>query len=396
MKTFLILMLGLSLVASTQAIAPVAPPAASPLTTDQLDQLLGPLALYPDSLIALILPASTVTSDIVLAVRYQSTKGDPAQIPNQTWDSSVKSLARYPNILQWLNQNLEWTTQLGDAFLSQPADVMDAIQQLRAQAKAAGHLVSTTQQQVVVDNGDISIEPANPQMIYVPQYDPDSIYDDGGYADGDPFITFGMGYAVGAWLNYGMDWRHHGLYMGDWGTGMDYRGRGSGDYGTLTNPQRWHPGAGSVMRERRTANQGTRVISHTQPLPGVAIPHGTARPGMSMPALFPQEAAMQATPPDYRGVISPGGALAALPLRRYRASGTRPPFHLVRQARSPARSTRIAGVVTSANPATADKSAVNRRQLPQSTDDPPRQLVGPLRCVPRPPQDPHPQPVRFM
>ena len=180
MKTILILLLGLCVGASMYAQAPAAPPTAPLLTADQLDQLLGPIALYPDSLIALILPASTVPSDIVLAERYQSAKGDPARIPNQSWSDSVKALTRYPTVLQWLNQNLDWTTQLGTAFISQPANVMDVIQQLRARVKAAGHLVSTTQQQVLVDGGDIYIQPADPQTIYVPQYDSDTIYDDGG------------------------------------------------------------------------------------------------------------------------------------------------------------------------------------------------------------------------
>jgi hypothetical protein len=277
MKTIVTLLLGLCLAASMQAITPAAPPTAPPLTTDQLDQLVGPLALYPDSLIALILPASTVPSDIVIAARFQTGNGDPAQIPDQPWDGSVKSLTRYPVVLAWLNQNLDWTTQLGDAFLSQPADVMDAIQQLRAQAIAAGHLVNTAQQQVVVDDGDISIQPTNPQMIYVPQYDSDMIYDDGGYADTDPFITFGMGYAAGAWLNYGMDWRHHGVYLGDWGTGADYLGRVNvaGGYANLSNGRRWQPGANSLLRASRAAHQGIRAVSHAAPLPGVTIPHGS-------------------------------------------------------------------------------------------------------------------------
>jgi len=261
MKIFLIPLLALCLVASTQAQAPVAPATAPLLTPDQLDQLLGPIALYPDSLIALILPASTVPSDIVLAERYQSGNGDPAQVPNQTWDDSVKALTHYPDVLQWLNQNLDWTTQLGDAFLSQPANVMDAIQQLRAQAKAAGHLVSTPQQQVVMDNADIDIEPADPNAIYVPQYDPDSIYEDGDYADSEPFITFGTGYPVGAWLNYDMDWQDNGVYMGDWRAGSDYRGRGGavGRNANLTNARPWHPNANSVQRQARTSSQRSRT-----------------------------------------------------------------------------------------------------------------------------------------
>ena len=276
MKTFLVLLLGLCMVSSAHAQAPVAPAGAPPLTPSQLDQLLGPLALYPDSLVALILPASTVPSDIVLAVRYQSGNGDPTEIPNQTWDNSVKALTHYPNVLQWLNQNLDWTTQLGDAFLTQPANVMEAIQQLRERAKAAGHLENTAQQQVVMDNGDISIEPANPDEIYMPSYDADTIYDDGGYGDG-PFIMFGAGFPVGVWLNYGMDWQNNGVYVGDWRSGSNYRGWGGtvGRNANITNTRAWHPNSDSLRRAAGTANRGTRAIASANALPGATIPHGT-------------------------------------------------------------------------------------------------------------------------
>jgi len=111
-------------------------PATQTLSPDTLKQLLAPIALYPDALIALILPASTVPSDVVLASRYVAGSGDPKQIPNQPWDKSVQSLASYPDVVTWMDKNLEWTTSLGQAFLVQPADVMNAIQQLRAQAQA--------------------------------------------------------------------------------------------------------------------------------------------------------------------------------------------------------------------------------------------------------------------
>ena len=125
--------------------SPVAPPPAaaesapSKLPPEALNQLLAPIALYPDALVALILPASTVPSDLVLAARYISSNGDPAQIANQPWDDSVKSLARYPDVVKWMDQNLEWTTQVGDAFLNQPADVMNTIQQLRATGNRRGN-----------------------------------------------------------------------------------------------------------------------------------------------------------------------------------------------------------------------------------------------------------------
>ncbi|MGB8353420.1 MAG: DUF3300 domain-containing protein, partial [Chthoniobacteraceae bacterium] len=166
MKTFaaffFTLCLGLFFAAPLHAQAPAAQDGAQLLSADELDDLLGPIALYPDSLIALILPASTVPSDIQQAAAYVNTGGDLSQIPNQPWDDSVKALTRYPDVLNWLNQNADWTAQVGDAFVNQPADVMDSIQQLRAKAKAEGNLVNTPQQEVGVDDGDITIDPADP------------------------------------------------------------------------------------------------------------------------------------------------------------------------------------------------------------------------------------------
>ena len=142
----------------------------------ELDQMLGPIALYPDPLIAQILPAATLPSEIVLADRYVNGGGDPNLIDQQPWDPSVKALARYPTVLKWMDDNLAWTTALGQAFLAQQQDVMDSIQRLRAQAQALGNLQSTPQENVVADDGTIEILPADPQMIYVPVYQPDMVY----------------------------------------------------------------------------------------------------------------------------------------------------------------------------------------------------------------------------
>src|ERR1039457_5006903 len=146
---------------SVRAQMAVPPPmsAYQPLADAQLDQLLGPIALYPDPLIAQILPASTLPTEIVLADRYVNSGGDPNQIDQQPWDPSVQALARYPNVLQWMDENLDWTTELGQAFLNQQPDVMDAIQRLRWSAYNLGNLQSPPQQQVIVDGGDIEIVP---------------------------------------------------------------------------------------------------------------------------------------------------------------------------------------------------------------------------------------------
>jgi len=259
-----------------QAQAPAAQNNGALRTPEELDDLLGPIALYPDSLIALILPASTVPADVQQAAQFVNASGDPSQIQNQPWDDSVKALTRYPTVLNWMSQNIDWTTQLGYAFLDQPSDVMDSIQQLRAKAMAEGNLVNTPQQQVVVDNGEISIESANPDEIYVPQYDPDVVYDDP-YEEGDaPFIDFSTGYPVGPWLNYGFDWRRRWLYTGDWHGAHDHHGHGGFGGNNGAAGQQWHPNAARVHESSRLrpANVAAAAVIRPKPLPGVTIPHG--------------------------------------------------------------------------------------------------------------------------
>ena len=200
---------------SVRAQMAVPPPMAAyqPLGEQQLDQLLGPIALYPDPLIAQILPASTLPTQIVLADRYVSGGGDPNQIDRQPWDASVRALARYPNVLKWMDDNLNWTTELGQAFLNQQQDVMISIQRLRLLAYNIGNLQSTPQQQVINDGGYIEIVPADPQVIYVPVYQPDQVYYQTCY--GPPFITFGIGWPIGWWLNCDFDWGNFNIIV--WG-----------------------------------------------------------------------------------------------------------------------------------------------------------------------------------
>ena len=228
---------------------PVASESAPPrLSAEELNQLLAPVALYPDPLIALILPASTVPSDLVLATRYLSSNGDPAQVANQPWDDSVKSLVRYPDVVKWMDQNLEWTTQVGEAFLDQPAEVMNAIQQLRARAIAAGNLIDTPQQRIVKEESCVCVRivPAEPEVIYVPQYDPEVVYVQPYAPYLRPALTFGVGFAVGPWLNYDCDWPRRRVCVGDWHPGWkhdwnpgwtwnrgwrgDWNRKGGGDY----------------------------------------------------------------------------------------------------------------------------------------------------------------------
>ena len=206
------LLLGPLPVDSLLAQAPPADDSAPLLSQADLEQLVAPIALYPDPLVALILQAATVPTDIVLADRYVQNGGDPNGIDSQSWDDSVKGLARYPDTLKMMDDNLDWTNQLGAAVLAQQADVMNAIQAQRAKAETLGNLQTTAQQQVVTDQGAIQILPADPQVIYVPVYDPQVVYVQ--QAPAVPFITFGLGLAVGAWLGGDCDWHNHGIYRG--------------------------------------------------------------------------------------------------------------------------------------------------------------------------------------
>lgn len=190
------------------------------LSRDELKELTGPIALYPDPLVALILPASTFPADIVLAARFADSNEDPALVESKPWDSSIKGLTRYPDVISWMDQNLEWTTQLGYAYLAQPDDVMDAIQDLRNQAATVGNLADTPQQRVVREETYIRIVPADPEYIYVPIYDPQVVYVERPVERS--FITFGTPWLVGAWLSYDFDWHRHRLYYGEWRGGWDY------------------------------------------------------------------------------------------------------------------------------------------------------------------------------
>lgn len=177
------------------------------LTAVELEELLGPIALHPDALVALILPASTAPSDIVLAVRRLQAGATAESLENEPWDDSVKALLRYPEILRWLDENLAWTKQLGETFAAQPAEVMNAVQRLRSRAQAAGTLKNTAQQRVVEVDEQIRIVPSRRDVIYVPRYDPRVVYLDRPVYVPTTFLTFGIGYSAGHWLAYDCDWR---------------------------------------------------------------------------------------------------------------------------------------------------------------------------------------------
>jgi hypothetical protein len=195
---------------------------------EEIDALVAPIALYPDSLISQIFMASTYPLEVVEASRWakqnKNLKGDAlAQaLEKQDWDPSVRSLVNFPDVLSNMSEKLDWTQKLGDAFLSQQKEVMDAVQRLRAKAQAAGNLQTTEQQKVIVEEKIIKIEPASPQVVYVPTYNPTVVYGawpypayppypwyPPGYAFGASMLAFGTGVALGAAWGYawgGANW----------------------------------------------------------------------------------------------------------------------------------------------------------------------------------------------
>jgi hypothetical protein len=300
MKTFFAILLGLCGVITVVAQSPSSG-ATALRTPEELDEIFAPIALYPDALVALILPAATVPSDIASAAEFLNANGDPAQIASQPWDESVKSLAHYPSVLKWMNENLPWTQQAGDAFSAQPSDVMQSIQQLRARAVAAGSLTDNPQQQVIMDGDDIRIVPAQPDIIYVPQYDPDLVYEDQPSFAG-PWLTFGEGFQEGVWLNYDLDWDSHGIWVGQWHPGWDYRHpawRHPGGGGPV-NGHPWRPVPGRRPVRPFDANRARPEIAHPKPFPGAPVRPAQPRGAPTPSAFHPASPAMNARP-DLRG-----------------------------------------------------------------------------------------------
>jgi hypothetical protein len=176
---------------------------------EEIEQLVAPIALYPDSLVSQILMASTYPLEVVQADRWlranKTLKGDAltAALETQTWDPSVKSLVNFPQVLDMMNQKLDLTQRLGDAFLAQQKDVLDAVQRLRARAQAQGTLQTTKEQTVIVEQPEaqttvIRIEPADPQVVYVPTYNPTVVYGAWPYPAYPPYAYYPPGYGVAA------------------------------------------------------------------------------------------------------------------------------------------------------------------------------------------------------
>ena len=294
--------------AETAAPAPAAtpagaeseqPPAKSSFTREELEKLLAPIALYPDPLLAQMLPASAYPVQIVQAQRWLDknkapvANNDYSGIDNQNWDPAVKALARFPGVIKMMSADLDWTTDLGDAEVNQPQDVAEVIQDLRAKAEAAGTLKTTEQQTVErveasappvagAPQGStapqatasyISIQPTDPSTVYVPTYDPSAVYQP--YSGIAPLLGFGAGIAVGAlWNNNYWNWGTGAIYPPVWAGYSGWSGNVNngnvnignnvnlGNVGNNVKPWRpngdYRPGMGSKPRNRRWPTREAR------------------------------------------------------------------------------------------------------------------------------------------
>lgn len=234
--------------AQTPAAPPQAAPAATPeadvFTAEELDKLLAPVALFPDALLAQMLPAAAYPIDIVKAHRWIGKNKAAVEQKNfedadrQDWDVSVKSMVRFPDLIKKMQDDLDWTTDLGEAFVEQPKDVADSIQRLRRKAMEAGALKSTPEQKVAVNDGSVVVQPANPEVVYVPQYDPEKAYKPS--PAGAALLGFGIGVLVGTALDDDdyWDWRGGYVYPPVWARPPGYYPPG---YRPGYNPPGYNP-----------------------------------------------------------------------------------------------------------------------------------------------------------
>jgi uncharacterized membrane protein YgcG len=279
-------------------------PQYTPQTADQLQQLVAPIALYPDSLVAQILAASTFPDQVVEADRWVEAHPDlkddalAQAVDQQPWDPSVKALAAFPTVLGNMDKNLSWASSLGDAYYNQQQDVMDAVQVMRQRAQEAGNLKTSPQQTVTTQGSTVVIQPVSPDVVYVPAYDPWVVYGGPigpwpgwypypGIWYGGPYLSFGVGFGIGffggfgwGWNNWGFNWGgrypiyNHNRYYSRSTTFYNRNNyyRGGGQRGVATNVQRGITNRGEVYNRPGAT---TRPFNgNTQAARGYAEPRG--------------------------------------------------------------------------------------------------------------------------
>ena len=308
------------------------------LSADQLEQLLAPIALYPDALLAQILTASTYPAQVAVADQWlQQMRAQGYGAPDQIaagadqqgdWDPSVKSLTAFPDVLDMLNHNLEWTTSLGNAYYNQPQDVMQTVQVLRDRAQQAGNLETTPQEDVNDNQGYIDIAPPNPEVVSVPTYDPWDVYGAPiapypgfslvgalGSFFGNLPIQYGLSFALGAFehtpfglLSWGLDWLTHSVLFNH--SGYFTSSASVRDWGLPRGGPRAYNGAYNGWRQNARAPGGYNNTNRHYPTPQNSDRRGPAysnrTPGQNY-ARQP-EPSRQPTRPDaysYRGAQQP-------------------------------------------------------------------------------------------
>ncbi len=408
----------------SSAQQPTGPDMALPLPADsaalgpaELDQLTAPVALYTDPLLGQVLTAATYPLEVVEAARWlddpanAALAGDElaAALQQQNWDLSVKSLVPFPGVLQMMNDNLQWTERLGDAFIAQQADVMDSVQRLRQRAVAAGALNSSPQQIVTSEGPDIAIEPANPAVVYVPYYIPADVYGPWAWPEYPPYyfgmppnivlgaglIGFGIGFNIlGPYWGWDRwDWRRHGLDIAPYRSplpmrpwrhdpehrhGVPYRdaataARYQGDNADSWRASRGYPPAAQAPtaptgRRGEPARPGSAPLgAPAQPTPGRALPV-PRQPTQSVPtpAAAGQRQPVQPAPvpptaeqrrPMQHGPVQRPSAQQAAPA--FRARPAPPAFESFGRG-SQVRNEEARGAASRAAPARAPRAAPAR------------------------------------
>ena len=260
------------------AQAPVAAPAGTTaptgLTVEQLDKLVGPIALYPDDLVSIILPAATNPLQLVQADRFlEQRKKDPKLAVNDQWDDAVKSLLNYPTVVKTMSDDLDWTSALGEAVVTDQGAVLEAVQAFRRKVNASGNLKSDEKQVVVVEQEIITIQPANPEVIYVPQYNPVTVVAYGGYSSWGyypaPYPSYYYPYAPGAALAAGVIW---GAAIGAAWNGGRYGANYGGGNNNINIDRNTNINTGNI-------NTGNRGGASAQPRGGSSQWKSNKQPG---------------------------------------------------------------------------------------------------------------------
>ena len=270
------------------AATPAPPPSApAKRSAAELEKLVMPIALHPDPLISILLPASAYPLEIIQAARFVKDTNNIPKVDEQSWDDNVKELAKFPDLIAKMDADLAWTMDLGQAFIDQPKEVMDAIQDLRTKAKKAGTLQNTSQQIVTVTNivvqetnitevvnvtkEIVQVAPANPEVIYVPSYPPTVYYPPPAYVYNPlaPLVTFGAGMAMGAIIANNCNWNGGSVDVDvnrnvnrnsnrNTDRNTSRSGNRASSTGAKSGSQKWQPNQSRMQQSGAKASANTR------------------------------------------------------------------------------------------------------------------------------------------